>query len=107
MLQDAFAKLKISRPLEPLKLAKAKCPDNFELAVWFKKHYEEHIEGTHCATNSSLSSKPDFSFAQRKIVPKHFNRLVSREEDVLCECCKPTEKEEELMEGISVVSVKL
>jgi hypothetical protein len=94
LLQDAFAKVGIKRPLESLKLAKAKVPDNFELAVWLRNYYYENVPDTDCTLNSSLSSKPDFSFAHQKVKPKHFNpNAISKEEEMLCDCCKRNERE--------------
>ena len=62
-----------------MKLAKAKVPDNFELAVWLRNHYYEHVINVDSTVNNSISSKADFSFAHQKVVPKLFNPDANRE----------------------------
>ena len=93
LLQDAFAKIGIERPLQPIKLAKAKVPDNFELSVWLRNYYYQNVIETDSTLNNSISSKADFSFAHQKVVPKHFNPDANREEVTLCKCCERNSRE--------------
>ncbi|KAL4508447.1 hypothetical protein ABPG72_003751 [Tetrahymena utriculariae] len=84
VLQTAFTKLGIKRVIEVEKLSKCKYQDNLEMIQWLMRFYE-------CNCNKPLSEydaaskrkgvEPDFSFADKIVVPKIFNPSMNKLHD--------------------------
>lgn len=108
LLQDAFLKIGLSKPIDIQRLAKAKYQDNFDFALWLRGYYLQQSHRNPIVHDADCSlahspRKPDFSFAHRSPTKKP---VPPPPKGPRCSCCSRRGGEEAAkrkIRGLNVV----